>query len=137
MPARRLTIVGLGDSTTGGTPFFRSPVEAPPDGAGDPEGQYSHWMGKLHPEWRVLNRGVNGERSDQVVRRLERDALAPRPEYVIVLAGVNDLYQGRGVEAVQAVLRTAYRRISESGIRLVGATVLPFDTASRRQAEAI
>jgi lysophospholipase L1-like esterase len=137
VPTRPLTIVGLGDSTTAGTPFFRSPVEAPPDGAGNPEGQYSHWMAKLHPEWRVLNRGVNGERSDQILRRVERDALTAQPEYVIVLAGVNDIYQGRGVQAVQAILRTTYDRIAAAGILVVAATVLPFDTASRRQSEAI
>ena len=29
------TIVALGDSTTAGTPGFKSPLEAPPDGAGN------------------------------------------------------------------------------------------------------
>src|SRR5207302_1970608 len=54
MPARRLLIVGLGDSTTAGTPAFRSPLEAPPNGQGNPESQYAHWMMKAHPDWTVL-----------------------------------------------------------------------------------
>ena len=37
-------IVALGDSTTAGTPGFRSPVEAPPDGAGDVESQFAYWL---------------------------------------------------------------------------------------------
>src|SRR5687768_8723006 len=35
-------IVALGDSTTAGTPAFRSPVEAPPNGDGNKESQFAH-----------------------------------------------------------------------------------------------
>jgi len=135
MPTRPLTIVGLGDSTTAGSPYFLSPLEAPPDGRGNPEGQYTYWMTQRHPEWRVLNRGVNRERTDQVLRRAARDAIAPRPEYAIVLAGVNDVYQGREVDAARADLAAIYRAISAAGIRVVAATILPFNTMSREQAE--
>src|SRR5436190_19180560 len=69
------TIVALGDSTTAGTPGFKSPIEAPPDGAGNVESQYAYWLMKTHPDWRVLNRGVDGERSDQIRARFERDGL--------------------------------------------------------------
>ena len=48
------------------TPAFRSPIEAPPDGSGNVESQYAYWLMQAHPDWRVLNRGVNGERSDQI-----------------------------------------------------------------------
>ena len=56
------TIVALGDSTTAGTPLFKSPIEAPPDGRGDERSQFAYWLMQRQPEWRVLNRGVNGER---------------------------------------------------------------------------
>jgi lysophospholipase L1-like esterase len=59
-----ITIVALGDSTTAGTPGFRSPIEAPPDGSGNVESQYAYWLTQAHPEWEILNRGVNGERTD-------------------------------------------------------------------------
>ena len=39
--ASTLTIVALGDSTTAGTPAFKSPIEAPPNGSGNVESQYS------------------------------------------------------------------------------------------------
>src|SRR5438876_193409 len=64
-----VTIVALGDSTTAGTPGFKSPIEAPPDGRGNVESQYAYWLMKTHPDWRVLNRGVNGERTDQIHAR--------------------------------------------------------------------
>ena len=49
------TVVALGDSTTAGTPGFQSPVEAPPDGAGNVESQFAYWLMQAHPDWRVLN----------------------------------------------------------------------------------
>ena len=75
-----MTVIALGDSTTAGTPAFKSPLEAPPDGAGNVESQYMHWLMKIHPAWRVLNRGVNGERSDQIRARFARDVIAERKD---------------------------------------------------------
>src|SRR5207253_7642060 len=101
------TIVALGDSTTAGTPGFQSPIEAPPDGAGDIESQYAYWLMNAHPDWRVLNRGVNGERSDQIRARFGRDVLG-KGDLVVIIAGVNDIYQGRGAEVVQRELEAMY-----------------------------
>ena len=85
--ALKLRIVGLGDSTTAGTPGFLSPLEAPPNGRGNPESQYAYWMMRMHPEWTVLNRGVNGQRSDEILARFERDVLSESPNYVVILGG--------------------------------------------------
>jgi len=71
-----VTIAAIGDSTTAGTPGFKSPLEAPPDGAGNVESQYAYWLMMRRPDWRVLNRGVNGERSDQIRLRFARDRQA-------------------------------------------------------------
>lgn len=135
--AQRRIIVGMGDSTTAGTPGFLSPVEAPPEGRGDPQSQYCYWMMKAHPEWSLLNRGVNGERSDQILSRFERDVVAERPAVVIVLAGVNDIYQGRGVESVKRSLEAMYVMAERNGIVPVAATVLPYNSAGRRERSAI
>ena len=75
---QRVRIVAMGDSTTAGTPAFQSPVEAPPAGRGDETSQYAYWLMQAHPEWEVLNRGVNGERSDQIRARFERDVIDGR-----------------------------------------------------------
>lgn len=133
----RTTIVALGDSTTAGTPRFLSPIEAPPSGRGDPESQYCHWMMKTHPEWKVLNRGVNGQRSDQILSRFDRDVLKEGPEVVIVLAGVNDIYQGRTAEFVERNLESMYGLAEKSDIVPLGATILPYNTAGQRESETI
>ena len=120
-------IVGLGNSTTAGTPGFRSPLEAPPNGRGNPESQYGYWIARLHPEWTVLNRGIDGQRSDEILARFPRDVQAVKPDYVIVLAGVNDIYQGVSIEIIEENLDVMYRLALDAGIAPVAASVLPYD----------
>lgn len=132
-PESGATIVALGDSTTAGTPAFRSPIEAPPNGAGNPESQYAYWLMKMHPGWRVLNRGVNGERSDEVARRFDRDVLAAHPDAVVIVAGVNDVYQGLPADVVVTALRGMYDRAEGAGILVVAGTIIPYDTATADQ----
>jgi acyl-CoA thioesterase-1 len=126
-------IVAMGDSTTAGTPGFESPIEAPPDGRGDHTSQYAYWLMTSHPEWEVLNRGVNGERSDQIRGRFEQHVVAAAPKAVVIIAGVNDVYQGRSVEHVSAELRVMYTLAAQSGIRVVAGSILPYNTATPDQ----
>lgn len=126
-------IVALGDSTTAGTPGFLSPLEAPPDGRGNIESQFAYWLERAHPDWRVLNRGVNGERSDQMCHRFDRDVLQARPHLVIIIAGVNDIYQGLEPDVVKENLLWMYDRAREAGIPVVAGTVLPYNTATPEQ----
>jgi lysophospholipase L1-like esterase len=128
-----LTIVALGDSTTAGTPGFRSPVEAPPDGEGDVTSQFAWWLMRSEPAWRVLNRGVNGERADEIATRFDRDVLAHEPAALVLLAGVNDIYQGRDAATVQAHLLAMYTRARDARIPLVACSIIPFDTATPDQ----
>ena len=130
---QQVRIVALGDSTTAGTPAFASPLESPPLGRGDPTSQYAHWLVESHPDWEVLNRGVNGERSDQIRARFDRDVIAARPAVVVVIAGVNDVYQGREVDQVTGHLRWMYDRARQAGIRVVAGTIFPYDTATPEQ----
>jgi lysophospholipase L1-like esterase len=132
-----LRIVGLGDSTTAGTPSFLSPLEAPPDGRGNPESQYAYWMMKKHPDWTVLNRGIDGQRSDEILARFDRDAVKIKPNYVIILAGVNDIYQGASLESIKNNLLTMCQNSISAGIRPVLASVLPYNTASPSETTAI
>jgi lysophospholipase L1-like esterase len=114
-----------------------SPLEAPPNGEGDPESQYSYWMMKIHPDWVVLNRGVNGERSDEILARFQNDVTQTKPEFVIILAGVNDIYQGVPLDGIKNNLRIMYETAIAGGIRAVAASVLPYNTATHQEAQAI
>jgi len=129
----RYCIVAIGDSTTAGTPGFRSPLEAPPDGAGNVQSQYAYWLMQTHADWRVLNRGVNGERSDQIGARFARDVIDANAHAVVILAGVNDIYQGRTAASVQRELELMYGAARRAGVAIVAATIIPFNTATPDQ----
>ena len=128
-----MIIVALGDSTTAGTPGWKSPIEAPPAGAGDETSQYAYWLMKAHPEWKVLNRGVNGERSDQIAARFDRDVLGVSARAVVIVAGVNDIYQGRAALHVIDQLRAMYDRARDAGLSILAGTIVPYNTATDEQ----
>jgi len=127
----------MGDSTTAGTPAFKSPREAPPKGSGDETSQYAYWLMQAHPDWRVLNRGVNGERSDEIAARVARDVVAAQPEVVIVIAGVNDVYQGRSAGDVQRQLTAIYDAARDASIAIVAGSIIPYNTATPAQNAAM
>jgi lysophospholipase L1-like esterase len=131
--ASKVRIIAMGDSTTAGTPGWKSRVEAPPDGAGDQQSQYAYWLMQSHPDWNVINQGVNGERSDQILFRFDRDVVGQRPNVVVIVAGVNDVYQGRPVEHVTRQLAAMYERAGAAGIPVVAGTIIPYNTATAEQ----
>jgi len=128
-----ITIVALGDSTTAGTPGFSSPLESPPDGAGDEKSQYAFWLMQAHRDWVVLNRGINGQRSDEIRSRFERDVVENRPAAVVIIAGVNDIYQGMGAEHVTGHLHAMYARADQMHVRVVAGAIIPLNTATPEQ----
>lgn len=123
----------MGDSTTAGTPGWQSRIEAPPGGAGDETSQYAWWLMQAHPEWDVINHGVNGQRSDQVLARFDRDVLEQRPDVVVIIAGVNDVYQGLPAAHVIEQLAAMYARARNAGILVVAGTIVPYNTATAEQ----
>lgn len=133
MTDARVRIVALGDSTTAGTPGWKSPVEAPPSGAGDETSQYPHWLMQAHQDWDVLNHGVNGERSDQIRGRFEESVVGLAPRAVVIIAGVNDVYQGREAQHVIEQLAAMYERARRNGIAVVAGTIVPYNTATSDQ----
>jgi len=129
----RIRIVAMGDSTTAGTPAFKSPRESPPKGSGDETSQYAYWLTKAHPDWEIVNQGINAQRSDQIAARFEADVIAQKPAVVVIVAGVNDVYQGRPAQHVKDQLAAMYRRAHDAGIRVVAGTIIPYNTATPDQ----
>jgi lysophospholipase L1-like esterase len=78
----------------------------------------------------VLNRGVNGERSDEIRARFARDVLANDPTVAVIIAGVNDIYQGRSADAVERELERIYDAARAARIPVVAGTIIPFNTAT-------
>jgi lysophospholipase L1-like esterase len=120
------TLVAFGDSLTAGAPGFRSPLEAPPRGSGNPESQYTYWIQQQHPQWQIFNRGRSGLRSDELLRRFAEDALGPGPHVLIILAGTNDVYQGYPVSWTVEHLQRMYELAKQAGARVIACSLPPF-----------
>jgi len=131
--ADRVRIVAMGDSTTAGTPAFKSPRESPPKGSGDETSQYAYWLTKAHPDWEIVNQGINAQRSDVIAARFADDVVAKKPAVVVIIAGVNDVYQGRPAQHVKDQLAAMYKRAHDAGIRVVAGTIIPYNTATADQ----
>jgi lysophospholipase L1-like esterase len=133
MTQTKVRIVALGDSTTAGTPAFKSPRESPPKGSGDETSQYAYWLMRAHPDWEIVNQGINAQRSDQIAARFEADVIAQKPAVVVIIAGVNDVYQGRPAQEVKDQLAAMYKRAHDAGIRVIAGTIIPYNTATADQ----
>lgn len=92
---------------------------------------------KLHPEWLVLNRGINRERSDQIRDRLQRDVIDTKPHYAIILAGVNDVHQGFPTDHTKQNLTLIYNSTLLEGIVPIAATILPYNSMSKQAYNSI
>lgn len=67
----------------------------------------------------VLNRGVGGQDADEMIVRLERDAVAPAPTLVIWQVGANGAMRGLNVEHFAALVSDGVRRIEAAGADVV------------------
>ena len=70
------------------------------------------------PEWTVANRGLDGDRTSEILDRLGPDVLALRPAAVVLLIGTNDLNGGADPQTVLVNLREIVRRLRAPSPRL-------------------
>ena len=59
--------------------------------------------------------------------------IAKKPAVVVIIAGVNDVYQGRPAEDVKQQLAAMYQRARAAGIHVVAGTIIPYDSATPDQ----
>lgn len=78
----------------------------------------------------MINQGINGQRSDQILARFDSSVSQHHPDVVVVLAGVNDLFQGVPAEQVIRNLKEIYRRAGAQRIRVIACTILPYNGMS-------
>jgi lysophospholipase L1-like esterase len=115
-----IVVACLGDSITEGSPYWDSQRAA-----GNPEGQWEHWAGLLHPELEFRNRGIWGERTDEIAQRFD-DAVADA-DRLIVQGGINDIAQGASLEAAAANLRSLVGQGRALGLPVAVCDVLPWN----------
>ena len=130
-------LVTLGDSIT--------------EGAASTANAFHGWPDRLAERladrnWAVVNAGISGNRllrygaGPSALARLDRDVLSvPGIKAVILLEGINDIGRGLGTAnstepvtaaALQAADLQIIARAHEHGIRVIGATLTPYQGAS-------
>jgi lysophospholipase L1-like esterase len=73
----------------------------------------------------LANAGVGGERTDQILARVEADVLPHQPQWVTVLGGTNDVSQNIGAEPIIFNLTRIYDALDAAGIRFIAITIPP------------
>ncbi len=59
--------------------------------------------------------------------------LSQKPAVIVIIAGVNDIYQGRSAESVEMELEKMYNAARALQAIVVAGTIIPFNTASADQ----
>jgi lysophospholipase L1-like esterase len=72
----------------------------------------------------VVNVGIGGERTDQAVKRLDRDVLDRKPQFVAIMYGTNDSYVDKGandsrlsIDEFRKHLTDIVARLKQAGVR--------------------
>jgi lysophospholipase L1-like esterase len=119
IPARKLLVAALGDSITEGSPGYDSRR------GGDETSQWEYWAARADPKLEFRNRGIEGQRTDEIAARL--DECTKDADVLVVQGGINDIAQGLEIEPAAANLRAMVRRGKELGLRVLLANVLPWN----------
>jgi len=122
-------IAALGDSITSGSPGYDpDPSARAALGFGDDaESQYEFWAQGANPELQIRNCGVFGERTDEILRRLQ--SCTEGATGVVIQGGINDIAQGFPVEAAAENLRGMVQSAKEMNLAVALADVLPWNNA--------
>jgi lysophospholipase L1-like esterase len=108
-------IVCLGDSITAGG--YGTPLVTPWPKA---------LAVKLGPSFSVIDKGIGGNITAQMLARVSRDVINIIPRYCIVMGGINDVWIGfPSLSGIESNLSAIYETIRNAGITLVTATVTP------------
>ena len=64
----------------------------------------------------TVNQGICGERTDQMIARLDRDVFSYSPDIVIVTSGGNDIAQGYSIEQYSKSIQIIIDRLLGKGV---------------------
>ncbi|MER2252806.1 GDSL-type esterase/lipase family protein [Methylorubrum podarium] len=110
-----LTIVAFGSSSTEGVGASNPAAAYPARLEAGLRRALPHLGGRIT----VTNRGVGGEAVDEMLARLDRDVIAPRPDLVIWQTGSNDALRGISLDHFREASAAALERIRAAGIDVV------------------
>jgi len=106
-------IVCLGDSLTYGFPF----------------GPRTSWTSHLAEitGCEVINEGINGNTTGDMLRRFERSVLAHRPTHLVIMGGTNDVVWRESHDRIVSNLKALIDTALTNGIKPVLGLPIPID----------
>lgn len=106
-------IVCLGDSLTYGFPY-------------GPRTSWTTYLAEATGH-EVINEGINGNTTGDMLRRFERSVLAHRPTHVVIMGGTNDVVWRESHDRIVWNLRTMVELAQANGIKPVLGLPIPID----------
>ncbi|WP_327403709.1 SGNH/GDSL hydrolase family protein [Streptomyces sp. NBC_01288] len=131
------TVVAFGDSITDGSTSTESANRRWPDAFSE-RLRAALAAGRDVPRYSVVNEGISGNQiltslagrpaeNQSGLVRFGRDVLGrPNVKVVVVDLGVNDVLHGARADRVLAGLRSLVRQAHARGVKVIGATLMPF-----------
>lgn len=83
------------------------------------------------PAFEVLNRGINGNTTEDLLQRLDKDVIAEAPDLVVIMVGTNDMLNTDRMISLEDYLlnmRTILKALKEHSIEFVLLSPPPADT---------
>jgi acyl-CoA thioesterase-1 len=108
-----IKIVCLGDSITWGFPF----------------GPSVSWVNSLQERLgvEVINKGINGNTTSDMLRRFDRAVLSFEPSHVVIMGGANDILMAESFDRIVTNFRLMAEKAEENGINVVFGLPTPID----------
>lgn len=101
----RINVVCLGDSITYGWPW-------------GPEVSWTSMLAEKI-DGKVINRGIPGNTTTQMLDRFEKSVLRYHPSHVIIMGGLNDIIMQDSFDRITYNLRSMAESARENGIKLI------------------
>ncbi len=100
-----IDLIGMGDSLTWGYPF----------------GPEASWLDLAAGETglKVINQGINGETTGEMLARFDQDVVRPGPRAVTIMGGTNDAWAGFAAAEVEGNIRAMIDKAHRAGIKVI------------------
>lgn len=108
-----MKIVCIGDSTTYGFPY-------------GPEYSWTSMLAE-QIDGQVINKGINGNTTEDMLWRFKKDVLDLKPDYVIITGGINDVVQGESLASITFNLEKMINSALENGVKVILGLPTPVD----------
>ncbi|SHJ42827.1 SGNH/GDSL hydrolase family protein [Hespellia stercorisuis] len=83
------------------------------------EEKWSSLLSDALPDVEIINRGVSGNTTEEILRRFERAALQKHPDVIFFMGGSNDIFFSRDSGAAKENVEKIRILCAENGVKLI------------------